>query len=187
MEKKHVLLYGERGVGKSTMIEKLLQICTVPVYGFVTKATPRRADGYHSIYIYPAGSQKRFMSAENHVGDCNGRQRTVNGQVFDSLGVSYLLQANADGILVMDELGFMEKDSAAFCQAVLNCLEQDIPVLAAVKNRQDIDFLKQVCQHPKAQLYRITQENREAVYRELVPVMQKWNQRQTGDKSRTYL
>ncbi len=40
MEKKHVLLYGERGVGKSTMIEKLLQICTVPVYGFVTKATP---------------------------------------------------------------------------------------------------------------------------------------------------
>ena len=49
MEKRHILLCGHRGVGKSTLIRKLLEDAGLPVYGFMTKSTHYREDGYHDI------------------------------------------------------------------------------------------------------------------------------------------
>lgn len=179
MEKIHILLCGERGAGKTTLIEKLLEECEVPVRGFVTRSTPRREDGFHSIYIHPAGSAERVRTEENHIGDCNGRQRTVNLQVFETKGISYL-QATEAGVIVMDELGFMETGSEKFCRTVFDCLDGDIPVLAALKSRFDVDFLNQVRAHTKAQVYMLTEENRDLLYHELKPVVQKWNIRKSG-------
>ena len=41
---KHILICGERGVGKSTLIRRLLAESTLPVGGFVTRRLPQ-ADG----------------------------------------------------------------------------------------------------------------------------------------------
>lgn len=175
MERKHILICGPRGVGKSTLIEALIRQCRVPVYGFVTRSTPRDADGFHSIYIHSAADKQRLRSEENHIGDCNGRQRTVNTEVFDRIGVP-LLQAKADGILFMDELGFMESDAAAFREAVMACLDGDIPVIAAVKERYDIDFLNEVRAHPNTKCYTITKENRDQLHQELAQILEDWMQ-----------
>ena len=48
-EKIHILICGERGVGKSTLIERLLRACSRPRYGFVTKMRPAGPDGFHPI------------------------------------------------------------------------------------------------------------------------------------------
>lgn len=174
MEKIHILICGPRGVGKSTLIEKLMRLSTLPVSGFVTRSTPRDENGFHAIYIHPAADQTRLRSRENHIGDCNGRERTVNTDVFTNVGVP-LLQAE-EGLIFMDELGFMETGSQPFCDAVLSALDGNIPVIAAVKQRYDIPFLNQVRQQPKAKLYNITEDNRDALYRELSEVIQHWNQ-----------
>lgn len=171
MEKKHILICGPRGAGKSTLIEKLLKECTLPVYGFFTRSTPRDDTGFHSIYIHPAGFQDRVRSESNHIGDCNGRERTVNTQVFTEKGVP-LLRAKPDGVIFMDELGFMEVDSKPFCDAVMDCLDGSIPVIAAVKERDDIEFLDRIRSHPNAAVYHITKENRESLYRELSEILQ---------------
>lgn len=174
MEKKHILICGPRGVGKSTLIEKLVGECTVPVYGFFTRSTPRDQDGFHSIYIHPAAAVERIRCEGNHIGDCNSRQRTVNTEVFTNIGVP-LLQADRGGILFMDELGFMEIGSLPFCEAVMQCLNGDIPVVAAVKERYDIEFLNQIRSHPNAVLYNITKENRDDLCRELSAIVRDWN------------
>ena len=44
-ERKHILISGERCVGKSTLIEKLLSASSRPRYGFVTKMGPAGPDG----------------------------------------------------------------------------------------------------------------------------------------------
>jgi nucleoside-triphosphatase len=174
MEKRHILICGERGMGKSTLIEKLLAHNTLPVYGYFTKLTPQREDGFHSIYIYRAGDPTRTQGEENHIGDCDSRQRSIHGAVFDTLGVEYL-EAKRGGIIVMDEVGFMEAESKLFCAAVMRCLDGDIPALVAVKARFDVDFLNAVRAHPKASLYTITEENRDGLYQHLLPVILKWN------------
>jgi len=173
VEKKHIILTGSRGVGKTTLLEKLLSCCSVPVYGFVTRSTPRREDGFHSIYLHPADGS-REQSPDNHIGDCCYGRRTTHPEVFSSLGIQYLTH-KADGIIAMDELGFMETDAPDFCQAVLNCFDGDVPVLAVCKDKPGVPFLEQVLAHPKAQVYQVTEENRDVLYEKLRPVIERYN------------
>ena len=42
---KHILICGERGVGKSTLIRRLLAESTLPVGGFVTRRLPQAGEG----------------------------------------------------------------------------------------------------------------------------------------------
>ena len=44
-------------------------------------------------------------------------------------------------IPLMDEIGFFEQDALAFQAAILDALDGDIPVLAAVKAREGIHSL----------------------------------------------
>ena len=172
---KHILIHGRRGAGKSTMIEKLVSELDGPVYGFYTRTVRTNDAGYHQIYMYPAGSVERPTSEENHVGDCNTRERTINLRVFDTLGVEYL-HAQAGGILVMDEIGFMEQDSELFCEAVLQALDGDIPVLAGVKAGMDVPFLHRVLEHPKVEVYELNPDNRQEIYEQILPQVRNWNE-----------
>ena len=59
--------------------------------------------------------------------------------------------------------------------AVLEALEGDIPVIAAVKHRFDVPFLNAVRAMPKAKRYTVTPESWEALYEELLPLLRQWN------------
>ena len=52
--KKHILLRGERGVGKSTLIRRLLEASDLQPGGFYTKMDKNPGELMHPIYIYPA-------------------------------------------------------------------------------------------------------------------------------------
>ena len=176
IERKHILICGEVGVGKSTLIQRLLVRNYREVYGFVTKKLEPDENGFHPIYIHPAGAMQRRYEEKNLIGTCDRRIHNINLDAFNTLGVAYL-QAKPDGIILMDELGFMEAKAEAFTRAVLDALDGDIPVIAAVKARFDIPFLNDVRAHSKGQLYMITQENRDQVYEELLPIIRSWNER----------
>lgn len=173
IERKHVLICGEVGVGKSTLIQRLLAQSSRPLYGFITKKLDPDENGFHPIYIHPASHTERVYEEKNLIGTCDRRIHNINLDVFNTLGVSYL-QAKADGIILMDELGFMEAKAEAFTRAILDTLDGDIPVIAAVKARFDIPFLDAVRAHPKGKLFMITQENRDQAYEELLPLIQLW-------------
>lgn len=174
--KEKIIIYGERGVGKSTLVARLLGQCIVPVYGFVTRAAPRDEAGFQTIHLYPAGAPTGAADERNCVGRANHRRDREFPEVFDTLGVS-LLRANPDGIVVMDELGFMERDAKVFRAAVLARLDDDIPVLAVIKAKGGIPFLQEIREHPNVQLYHLTEENREALFYTLLPVIRRWNHR----------
>ena len=173
-EKRHILICGERGVGKSTLIEKLLQASTRPRYGFITKMRPAGPDGFHPIYIHPAGTPaaERVYTDGNCIGTCDSRTHRPNLDAFNVLGVRYIREARPDGILVMDELGFFEAKAESFTAAVLEALTGDIPVIAAVKSRTDVPFLNAVRAAPKAEVFYITPENRNELYEQLLPRIQ---------------
>lgn len=88
-------------------------------------------------------------------------------EVFNGLGCD-CLQAPADSLIVMDELGFMEEEAADFVRGVLRALDGDVPVLASVKARMDVAFLQAVRTHPKATLFMIDEQNRDALYDQLL-------------------
>ena len=177
MAHRHVLICGEVGAGKSTLIRRLIAESGLPVYGFFTKKLDEDRQGFHPIYLHPASqpAQTWAWTEEYLVGWCNRKSRKIYPDVFNIRGVGYLQSARPGGVIVMDELGFMETEAEPFMQAVFSALDSDIPVLAAVKARFDIPFLNAVRQHPNGQVYTITPDNRESLFQSLLPTVRAWN------------
>ena len=160
---KHILICGERGVGKSTLIRRLLAESTLPVGGFVTRRLPQAdGDGMFPVYLHAAAlpPEERPYDPEHLVGTCDSRRSVRYLEAFDRLG--------------MDELGFLENDAHRFQAAVLAALDGSTPVLAAVKPK-DTDFLRRVRQHPHGEVFNITPESREALYQHLRSRILQWN------------
>lgn len=171
---KHILICGERGVGKSTLIRRLLAENCRPVGGFVTRRLPQAdGDGMFPIYLHAAAlpPEERPYDPEHLVGTCDSRRSVRYPEAFDRLGPPLLASG---GLLVMDELGFLENDAHRFQAAVLAALDGSTPVLAAIKPKET-DFLRRVRQHPCGEVFYITPESREALYQHLRSRMQHWN------------
>ncbi len=161
---KHIIIAGKRHVGKTTLVNRLLENNDAPLYGFRTAAGKSMQKGCRSFFIHPAAASERFETEENHIGDGNGISKAGYPDAFDNYGVK-CLEAEPGGIIVMDELGFMEKDAKKFCARVLELLDGDIPVLATAKSgHNDIEFLNKLLDHPNADVYEITPENRDDLY-----------------------
>lgn len=160
-EMKHILICGERHVGKSTLIRRFSEEEGCPLYGFITRSLVSRSDGFHEIYMYPPyDDTKKIFLAE-----CDTVRRNVCLDVFESYGIELLSGAKDDGIIIMDELGFMEENAEGFKSAVLNALDGDIPVIAAVKSTNpESVFLNAVRSHPNTDLFMIDEKNRDELY-----------------------
>lgn len=167
---KHILISGEIGAGKSTLIKRLTVALNVPVYGFYTKkADEPDESGLYPIYMHPAQfrENERTYTAANTVGTVGNAMRTACPNVFDTLGVECIRAAKPNGIIVMDELGFLEKDAAIFQSAVLDALSGSTLVIAAIKALRGVEFLERVRAHKNVSLYTVTEQNRDKLYAEL--------------------
>ena len=176
--KRHLLICGERGVGKSTLIRRLLEHSTREGGGFVTKRLPvADENGFFPIYLYPASQSEgeRRNETANLVGTCDSRSSIRHPEVFDGLGAQLIKSAPRGGIILMDELGFLENDARVFQSTVLRALDSETPVLAAVKPK-DTPFLRAVRGHENAELVFIDEQNRDALLEKLLPHILRWNE-----------
>lgn len=161
---KHILICGERQVGKSTLIRRLIEEERCPLYGFITRSLISRPDGFQEIYMYPPYDESKKI----YLAECDKTRRNVLSDVFEAYGTMLLESAKSDGMIVMDELGFMEEKSRTFTAAVLKALDGTIPVIAAVKSTNpESAFLNAVRSHPNTELFMIDEKNRYELYNTL--------------------
>lgn len=143
--KRHLLLTGGRGVGKTTLLRKLVPLLCPDAPGLVTTAYPADRVEMRETVTGRTAVIGRFDPALP-VGE--NRMRTVpNG--FLQLGVPALHQmaAGENTWAVLDELGYLESGCPEFQRAVEVLLDtkrvlavvrkQDLPFLNALRTRQD--------------------------------------------------
>jgi nucleoside-triphosphatase len=165
----HILIVGSNGVGKSTLIRRLLERVSLPVHGFLTKKElPAQAGGPEPVYIHGVLGERAY-TRDNLVGTCTDHHATRFPEAFDRASC-YLRGIPKGSIVVMDELGVMESESAEFCTASLNCLDGDCLVIAAVRNKKS-SFLDKVRAHPNAKCFSITSENADVLFVEVKAFM----------------
>ena len=148
---QHYFFTGEKGVGKSTLVQALLWDKT-NIGGFRTV----KQNG--AVYFLRPGE---VCCEENRLFLCSGE---ADPACFNTLGCSAL--QGAFDCIVMDELGPHEENAADFQAAVFRALEGDTPVIGVLQ-KADSTFLHRVASHPNVSLIEVTKENRDALYREL--------------------
>lgn len=164
----HTIITGVRGVGKSTLIKRILKQLECPIYGF---ETVKESSIYiphmgYPVYIYEAdGEHKR--SKENLVGFVDECQHAVYTDVFEKFVPILRRIKNRSGIIMMDEIGTMEQEATTFCEIVLELFNGEIPIIAAVKDK-DNEFLNSVRNHSNVKCFRITNSNREEIYQDVL-------------------
>ena len=167
----HALIVGDRGVGKSTLIRRVLQELNRPVFGFETKKEEQPEDPIRGcpIYIYGAG-KSHIRTPGNLIGYHKERDIPAITAAFDRYAPRLLEVVPEDAVVELDEIGFLEANAENFCHAVLHLLNGRNPVIAAVKNREH-PFLDSVRNHPNARCFYISAENRETLYEEVLAFM----------------
>ena len=169
----HILIVGPRQVGKSTLINKIISSVNRPVWGFVTKKETHLLDPEHGhpIHIYDADGP-HIQTKDNLVGYCWNQRPEVFTEVFDHFGERLLEKPPKDSLILMDEIGFMESKAEVFCKAILKLLDSDIPVIAAVKDK-NTPFLDQVKSHPNCRVFYIREDNRDELFKDVLAFLQK--------------
>ena len=82
--------------------------------------------------LYPASQKEdeRHNEAANLVGTCDSRSSIRHPEVFDTLGAQLIKSAPEGGIILMDELGFLENDARAFQSTVMRALDGETPAVS---------------------------------------------------------
>lgn len=173
---KHILIVGEQGVGKSTLLQKIVSQIGRPAFGFESVKADEAVDEENGspIHVYEIKHSKR-CGAPHLTGYCKRRHMKPIDRAFDCIAPILTQEIPTDGIWVLDELGVMEhrSNSQAFCSAVLARLDGNTPVIAAVKAKSN-PFLEAVRTHPNAKCFSVTPENRELLEQEILAECEVW-------------
>ena len=161
----NIFLTGEVGIGKSTVIQKVLSLLSVSdCGGFRTvSAAPITEDAMLDVFIERAWEQAPH-DTEHLVGSrLNDGHFIPYPSAFDAAGTSILASLPKDAeLIIMDELGVMESDAKDFQKAVFDVLNGSLPVLGVIKPKPS-EFLDAIRSHEKSELFEVTKENREAL------------------------
>ena len=120
---------------------------------------------------------KTGRTGENEVGIAGGRVIRVNPDVFNSIGCALVkgVGKDGDGMIVMDEIGYMEDEAEDFCTAVREAFDGDIPVLASIKRTEHASrHLDTILHHPRANVFMLSESNREEVYAKVSEIVKEW-------------
>ena len=166
--RRHLFLTGSKQVGKSTLLRRLIEACSLDCAGFETRA----------FYI---GDERRGFTLHGRVNmppyenDCVCCVRVEEKKsvpvlpVFDVNGVRILEESQKSGapFILMDEIGKLESRAQAFCAAVLACLDGDKRAVGVLQ-RCDSALVEAIRARADVTVIEVTQENRDALLDELI-------------------
>ena len=168
----HIFLQGARGVGKSTVIRRTLDIVfsqrPLVLSGFFTwKGKTENKDVYiHSARQGEENDIFRIARADKEKGGL-----TCDIQVFEQIGVQLLNNSKDADVIIMDELGYLESNAAKFIQTVYDLVAGQIPVFGVLR-LGDVPWHERIKRDPSVRIYDINEENRDNLPRELAEVLQ---------------
>ncbi|EHQ90564.1 nucleoside-triphosphatase [Desulfosporosinus youngiae] len=163
----HIFLTGEIQIGKSTVINKTLDLLKITPQGFRTYFGPDRANSDRLLYLNSAAQPQTFNEAKAVVRFRAGRPPEVIIERFDRYGAQLIRGARADldsPLILMDECGSLESRALVFQQEILAALDGAKPILGVIKLASS-GWTDQIREHAKVALLTVTRENRDRLPR----------------------
>lgn len=171
---KNILLTGRPGVGKTTLILKVLGSLNLNSRGFYTREI-KKGNVRLGFEIVEIGGSKRDVFA--HIGFEKihrvGRYG-VNISMLEEIGVEAIKKGIEEkSLIVIDEIGKMELYSKSFREAVILALNSPSPVLATITT-SPLSFAKDIKQRKDVSILEITRDNRDKLSEEIIKPFHKF-------------
>ena len=166
----NLFLTGSIQIGKSTVLKKALQALTAEqnlrLGGFYTFHIPNCRD----VFIAEYGTEPVIDDA-HRIATWQGNNMLPHDEVFNKLGVSLLEKAEQADWIIMDELGFLEKNAMEFQEKVLQCLREQTPCIGVLR-KGPIVWQKPIYQMPDLKIFEVTLKNRETLPQKIFQLLQ---------------
>ncbi len=155
--KRHVFLTGEKQIGKSTLIKKVLSRYEGSVGGFLTLRTGEYLKNEYSVHMYSI-NEKAVPSASNYLFRCASFDENASSK-FNAIGCHILKTSAGSSLIIMDELGRREASASSFRKAVIKALDSESSVLGVLQHPADA-YWPEVIKRPDTAVIELTAENR---------------------------
>lgn len=157
---KNILICGPPGVGKTTLINKILEKLNLKAGGFYTeeiKENNRRV-GFKIISL---DNQKGILAHISIKGAKRVGRYGVNIDDLEGIGVKSLDRAlRNEDLVIIDEIGKMEIFSDKFKEKVLDCLHSEKFVLATIGIGGD-KYISRIKERDDVIVFEMNRENRD--------------------------
>ena len=165
---RHVFLTGEIGCGKSTALRSVLDgLQGVKIKGLQTYYNEPRGSETKRLYLRAFGdtAQGTFLA------ELPGGDLSRIASVFNEEG-SALLESARDqaDLIVIDEIGRLEREAFAYHEALRRCIEGDVPMRCAIRKLK-APWADWIRNHPRVRLIEVTTENRDRIPQEILDLL----------------
>ena len=166
---RNFFVTGRPKSGKTTLIRKVveeLKEMGLRVGGFVTPEEKEHGTrtGFH---VQDLESGKVAVLAVAGGGGPRVGKYGVDVKSFEGIALPVMERFKEYDVIVVDEIGRMELESAGFADALEEILNSKTPLIAALHR----DFVERY--GPFGEVFTLTMDNHEAVYKELVERVKK--------------
>lgn len=156
---RHVLFTGEIGSGKSTALRRTLALLGAQAGGLRTYSPEPRGVRPKRLLL------RAYGSGEEGTLVCMipGEDRSQVVPLFNTLAIRLLEDAQRDAdIVVIDEIGRLERDAHAYHAALKACLDGAKPILGVIR-KQQAAWADWIRAREDVLLLEVTQDNRDAL------------------------
>jgi nucleoside-triphosphatase len=155
----NILLTGMPGVGKTTLIRKLVEALDRPARGFYTEEIREKGKRL-GFKIATLDGREGVLAHETIRGSQRVGRYGVSTADLEAIGIPAITPASPDEIIVVDEIGKMECASEAFKDAAWRALESPNLVLGTIA-RKGVGFIARVKGRSDVKLFDVTRQNRD--------------------------
>ena len=175
----HVFLCGDKHVGKSTLVRKILEKAAYQYDGLLSYS--RFVDGDRHVFLKSVKGEEEGVLC----GICSKQHITQRWpEVFDMAGSAILERAGlASDVVVIDEIGSMERDATIYSTCIKDFVNSEKPlVLGVLQDMAQTELAKWLRSRDNIIWYRVDEENRNSLADEISGRIADELRRQTGSR-----
>jgi len=157
---KNIFITGKPGIGKTTLILKILKELNLKASGFYTKEIREGPTRVGFVITNLKGETKTFAHVK-FKSNYRVSKYGVDISAVEEIGVKAIEEGiSKKQLIIIDEIGKMELYSDKFQKAVIEALNSKSPVLGTI-TKSPLPFVEKVKSRKDVKVMEITKDNRD--------------------------